>query len=94
MSKASHKRTSSLSTRELNARIKRIGQACSRPVSQKELEIIFAWLDAVLLDYSFMQGILSGQLCWKLPAEEISSVEQFIETMRLDLPSRAKLRLN
>lgn len=94
MSNASHKTTKTLTTRELNARVLRIGKMCNRPVSQTELEVIFAWIDAVLFDYFLVQAALAGKIRVHLPAEEVTSVEQFVEAMKVSAASHPKPRFN
>jgi len=85
---------SSLSTGELTSRISRLGKASNRAISQREVEIILAWIDQVLFDYYLVQAILGGKVSLHLPAEEITSLEQFVDVMKVEPATRAKLRLN
>lgn len=94
MSKASHKMSASLSTRETMSRITTLGKLCNRPLSQEEIKIVFSWIDAVLFDYYLVQALLTRKIGLSLPAEEITSFEQFVEVMKVDVASRAKLRIN
>lgn len=94
MSKAIHKMTNNLSARELKARVARLTKAGNRAMSQDELQVLFAWIDAVLFDYYLVQGILDGKICVHLPAEEVTTVEQFVDAMKVDVARRAKPHFN
>ena len=90
MSNASHKTTKNLSARELKARISTLTKECNRSLSPDEIQILLAWVDQALFDYSLVQGILGGKISVHLPAAEITSVEEFAAVMKIG----AKLRLN